>query len=32
MKRYLDRGKTIDITENSQQMVDLTMIPKEENQ
>jgi hypothetical protein len=32
MKRYLDRGKTADISENSQQTIDLTIIGREENQ
>ena len=32
MKRYLDRGKTADVSENSQQTIDLTIIGREENQ
>jgi protocatechuate 3,4-dioxygenase beta subunit len=32
MKRYLDHGKAVDISENSQQTVDLTVIGREENQ
>jgi protocatechuate 3,4-dioxygenase beta subunit len=32
IKRYLDRGKTADIGENSQQTIDLTIIGREENQ
>ncbi|HEX7958439.1 MAG TPA: hypothetical protein VF493_00880, partial [Terriglobales bacterium] len=32
MKKYLDSGKAVDVTENSQQTIDLTVIPREENQ
>lgn len=32
MKKYLDFGKAVDVTENSQQSDDLTVIPREENQ